>query len=505
MCKREQRRRKRKLKMAGALLSLAGVGIFSIYMVLIALAAPEKAATEELARKAGLGKTAEAALKEQGISNAAVDGQQKADGPAALNEADVSAKQTEENRTAPGNEADSPAGADKAGGLAEQKKAGVPLIVVDPGHGGIDEGCSCDGVTEKEINLQIAVALQKKLEERGYQVLMTRSDDIYMAKEERAQLANLSRADAFISIHQNSCEDKNADGVETWYDGTDSARDCKRFARLVHTYVVRRTKARQRELKGDAQFAVTSRTKMPACLIETGFLSNAQERSLLLTPEYQEDLAAGIADGIELYFHPKTMYLTFDDGPSAKNTETVLDILKERNIKATFFLVGENVRRYPEVAKRIAAEGHTIGIHCDSHDYQEIYASADSYLEDFEKAHQTVLEVTGVDAKLFRFPGGSVNAYNKNVRKKIVEEMTERGYVYYDWNASLEDAVKKSTPEQLITNAVESTLGRKRVVMLAHDVVGNTALCLDELLDCLPEYQMKPLTEWNDPIQFSMD
>ena len=64
---------------------------------------------------------------------------------------------------------------------------------------------------------------------------------------------------------------------------------------------------------------------------------------------------------LDLYLHPRTMYLTFDDGPSEENTNAVLDILKERNIKATFFLVGENVEKHPEVARRIAAEGHTIG------------------------------------------------------------------------------------------------------------------------------------------------
>ena len=105
-----------------------------------------------------------------------------------------------------------------------------------------------------------------------------------------------------------------------------------------------------------------------------------------MSPEYQEQVAKGIVQGIELYFHPKTMYLTFDDGPYMENTERVLEVLKKRNIKATFFLVGENVERNPEMAKRIAQEGHTIGIHCYSHDYKAIYESVDSYVEDFEKA-----------------------------------------------------------------------------------------------------------------------
>lgn len=198
----------------------------------------------------------------------------------------------------------------------------------------------------------------------------------------------------------------------------------------------------------------------------------------------------------------KTMYLTFDDGPSAKNTEKILDILKEREIKATFFVVGENVRKYPEVAKRIAEEGHTIGIHCDYHGYSSLYESVESYVADFEKAYETVLEVTGVEATLFRFPGGSINAYNQTVYEDIIIEMTNRGFIYFDWNASLEDAVKNPVGANLLQNARESTLGRKRIIMLAHDTVSETAKCLEELIDQFPEYQMKPLTQDVAPIQF---
>ena len=111
-------------------------------------------------------------------------------------------------------------------------------------------------------------------------------------------------------------------------------------------------------------------------------------------------------------------------------------------------------------------------------------------------------EVTGVEAKLFRFPGGSLNSYNKDVYEDIIAEMTDRGFIYFDWNGSLEDAVSKSTPEQLVENAVESTLGRKKGVMLAHDSVYNTSLCLENLIDILPEYKMEPLTEEVTPIRF---
>lgn len=198
----------------------------------------------------------------------------------------------------------------------------------------------------------------------------------------------------------------------------------------------------------------------------------------------------------------KVMYLTFDDGPSAENTTRVLDILKARNIKATFFVVGENVRKNPEVAKRIVAEGHGIGIHCNRHDYNALYQSRESYIQDFEEAYQAVLETTGVEAKLFRFPGGSVNAYNKRVNQSIIEEMTARGFIYFDWNASLEDSVRKSEPEELIATAVETSMGRKKVVLLAHDIVYNTTMCLEDLIDSFPEYRMEVLTPDVEPIQF---
>lgn len=382
-------------------------------------------------------------------------------------------------------------------------KVHIPTVYLDPGHGGEDEGCARDGVREKDLNLAIALRVREQLKEQGYQVIMSRETDTYIAKEARVEEANRSGADIYISIHQNATEEGAAvNGMEVWYTTDDSGRDSKRLAQLIRQQTLKSTEAAERELRDDADFYVTKNTSMPACLIETGFLSNAAERMKLSLAEYQQQIADGIVQGVNYYFHPKTMYLTFDDGPSAENTGKVLAILRERNIKATFFLVGENVRRHPEVARQIVAEGHTIGIHCDNHDYDALYASVDSYVTDFEKARQTVYEVTGVETNLFRFPGGSINAFNKKTSKAIIQEMTDRGYIYYDWNASLEDAVKNPDPKKLIENGVSTTLGRKKVVLLAHDVVGSTNLCLEELLDSLPEYEMKPLNERVEPICF---
>lgn len=198
----------------------------------------------------------------------------------------------------------------------------------------------------------------------------------------------------------------------------------------------------------------------------------------------------------------KVVYLTFDDGPTKENTAAILDILAEKGVKATFFVVGENVRKNPEVAKRIVEEGHTIGIHCDRHVYEELYESVDSYLEDFAKAHDSVYEITGVDTRLFRFPGGSVNSFNRDICDDIIEAMTEAGYIYFDWNASLEDAVKSTKQEQLVKNAVDTALGRKRIVLLAHDLFAKTVKCLPDLLEAFPDYEFAPLSEAILPVQF---
>jgi hypothetical protein len=121
---------------------------------------------------------------------------------------------------------------------------------------------------------------------------------------------------------------------------------------------------------------------------------------------------------------------------------------------------------------------------------------------DFERAKEAVQKVVDVDVWCYRFPGGSINSHNKHIYKEIIEEMSELGYVYFDWNASMEDAVKKATKEQIIQNAVESTLQRKNVVMLGHDIVYNTSISMEEILDSFPEYEFLPLTKDVTPIQF---
>lgn len=375
-----------------------------------------------------------------------------------------------------------------------EKSLKSPLIAIDGGHGGEDEGCAREGIREKDINLNIALELQKRLSDIGYQVIMIREGDQFITKEDRVKMANEAGAHIYVSIHQNACEKPEIEGIETWYDGMDESGDSMRLAKLIHQETLKSTNALSREVKDNAEFYVTGKTKMPACLIETGFLSNIDERKKLRTKEYQKKIVEGIVQGIEYYFYPKTMYLTFDSGPSVESTSKVLDVLKEKKIKATFFLVGEKVRKNPEIARKIVANGHTIGISSFKEDNSEIYQTVETYIEDFEKAYKAVLEVTGVGAKIFGFPERSMDNHGE-VKELIIEEMTARGFVYYDWNAELKGELILEGPEAMIENAKESIMGKEKVVLLAHDTVYNTALCLDRLIEQFPEYKMEVLAE----------
>ena len=112
-----------------------------------------------------------------------------------------------------------------------------------------------------------------------------------------------------------------------------------------------------------------------------------------------------------------TIYLTFDDGNSSM-TPKILDILKKEKVKATFFMVGTNLN--PEIMKRIVDEGHTIGLHTETHKYEQLYASPEAYFQDLESLSKKVKDMTGVDSKIIRFLGGSSNSVSKSYRPVIM-------------------------------------------------------------------------------------
>lgn len=162
----------------------------------------------------------------------------------------------------------------------------------------------------------------------------------------------------------------------------------------------------------------------------------------------------------------KVIYLTFDDGPSVY-TKELLNILKEYNVKATFFVTGNGNRKY---IKKAYNEGHSIGIHTYSHVYKNVYASEEAYFNDLEKVQKIIKEQTGEESRLVRFPGGSSNTvsrFNKGIMTRLSKELERRGYKYFDWNVSSSDTVKSNSDD--IANTVIRRLKKGNNVVLQHD------------------------------------
>lgn len=201
-----------------------------------------------------------------------------------------------------------------------------------------------------------------------------------------------------------------------------------------------------------------------------------------------------------------TAYLTFDDGPSG-NTDIILQTLQEENVKATFFVVGTDNADNLTRMRRIVQEGHTIGMHSYSHSYKKIYASVEAFLKDMYQVFNLIKDTTGVTPTCFRFPGGSINSFNKAVYKDIKAEMIRRGFVPYDWNVSSGDAsTTKYTPEQLTGHVLNGIGSKSRIIVLMHDSSSkeNTAQAVRQIIIGIREkgFIFAPLDYQTKPILF---
>lgn len=203
-----------------------------------------------------------------------------------------------------------------------------------------------------------------------------------------------------------------------------------------------------------------------------------------------------------------TVYLTFDDGPSDR-TGDILEILDKYNIKATFFVCGGEDEKSQQLMKDIVNAGHTIGIHSISHDYEKIYASVESYLDDFYETYMCVYNATGVKPQIFRFPGGSINNYNRFTYMQIIAEMTRRGFVYYDWNVSGEDAVHGADWTSIYNNIMSGIQSNTadRAIVLLHDSQSkeNTVYVLEDVIEKLLDdgYKFDKLDNTVNPATFT--
>ena len=221
-----------------------------------------------------------------------------------------------------------------------------------------------------------------------------------------------------------------------------------------------------------------------------------------LYPELYADPADYGSEDVE-----KSVYLTFDDGPSER-TDEILKILDRYGIHATFFVIGQSKEENLQRMRNIAAAGHTLAIHSFSHDYQKIYSSVEAYLEDFNQMYCQIVEATGVKPQIFRFPGGSINSYNGKIYREIIAEMTRRGFVYFDWNIANGDAAssKLQPAKTLAENALKGAGSTRRSIILMHDssVKTTTVEALPAIIEGYQKagYTFAALTAETKPVAF---
>lgn len=182
-------------------------------------------------------------------------------------------------------------------------------------------------------------------------------------------------------------------------------------------------------------------------------------------------------------------YLTFDDGPNNSVTPEVLDVLRRYDVKATFFLVGSLIEKNPDMARRIYEEGHLVANHSYNHNYSELYADADSFMNQATKTQELIEKITcdSYYPKVFRFPGGGYNSGSYGEAKQGYKLLLEeKGFRYCDWNSLTGDAETSSPSASYIMERLKaSTKNKKDCVVLMHDALAKsvTAKTLPDVIE----------------------
>lgn len=228
----------------------------------------------------------------------------------------------------------------------------MPKIFIDAGHGGKDSGATNGNTFEKDIALKIALKLNNILKLRGFQTQLSRTTDVFVELYERAKKANNFASDIFVSVHLNSAANADASGIETLvysYDGQN-----KKLGDDIQNALIAATNAKNRGVKERPDLVVLNSTKMPAVLVEVGFISNTSEKNLLVTDSYQSKIASAIADGISKYFGLEVIKMV-------NSVDEALKILKDKGVinSPDYWLKAIDVVKYLDtfiinIAKKIS-------------------------------------------------------------------------------------------------------------------------------------------------------
>ncbi len=199
------------------------------------------------------------------------------------------------------------------------------------------------------------------------------------------------------------------------------------------------------------------------------------------------------------------IYLTFDDGPSGY-TNQILNVLAKYNIKATFFVT---MSGSDDAILREFNEGHTVALHTATHNYKQMYASVEAYFDDLNRVSDRVKRITGIESKFIRFPGGTSNHVAKVGMKNLVNEVSARGYQYFDWNVSVEDAggcAYESDKQACVINNFKTYLKPNREnIVLMHDIKSYTAAGLETMIQYAisRNFTFKAIDSSTTPVHFN--
>ena len=226
------------------------------------------------------------------------------------------------------------------------------------------------------------------------------------------------------------------------------------------------------------------------------------EPALYTVSEVEEFTQTGITeeDAAEEDTDIRKVYLTFDDGPSS-NTNRILDILADYDVKATFFVVGKEEEEYQALYNRIVEEGHTLAMHSYSHKYNEIYQSVESFSTDMRKLQEFLYDTTGVWCRYYRFPGGSSNTVSRVDMHELIDYLENQDMSYFDWNISSGDAASSYIGSgDIIRNCTVKLREYDEAIILMHDASNknSTVEALPELIEtiqAMEDTKILPITD----------
>ncbi|MDR9748709.1 polysaccharide deacetylase [Paenibacillus taichungensis] len=201
----------------------------------------------------------------------------------------------------------------------------------------------------------------------------------------------------------------------------------------------------------------------------------------------------------------KVVYLSFDDGPG-NHTREVLDILRKEQVLATFFVLGEQAERYPEMIRAVVEDGHALGNHTFNHNYEQLYSDFKVFWKQIKQTESVVERITGFRPNLVRAPGGTYGHFDKS----YFNLLKLGGYTVMDWNVDSGDSKRKGVPaKEILRNATKVPAGARSVIVLMHDggAHAETVKALPGIIKYYSDqgFRFETMKASDEPVQFRTD